>query len=162
MIFVPITSVLTNFTLGSWKHFGVGLSLIGSKEIIWKHLSSVVFLNLNQNGKKTVNSILCSWTQDFGRTLNDVISWIVFLFFCLKPTKTVRLTTSTLFNFPEDKDYFPKKFLWVVCVYCNEVLFAASQSRQNTLSLLIIDEFLPESSCQTPTKEIIKTDDHYQ
>ena len=45
---------------------------------------------------------------------------------------------------------------------CNEVLFAASQSHQITLSLLTIDEFLPESSRQTPTKEIIMTDDHYQ
>ena len=33
---VPITSILTNYTLGSWKDFDVDLSLIGSKEIIWK------------------------------------------------------------------------------------------------------------------------------
>ena len=33
---VPTTSVLTNFTLGSWKDFDVGLSLIGSKELTWK------------------------------------------------------------------------------------------------------------------------------
>ena len=33
---VPITSVLTNCTLGSWKDFDVDLSLIGSNEMIWK------------------------------------------------------------------------------------------------------------------------------
>ena len=33
---VPITSILTNCTLGSWKDFDVDLSLIGSKEVIWK------------------------------------------------------------------------------------------------------------------------------
>ena len=32
----PIMSILTNFTLRSWKDFDVGLSLIGSKEMIWK------------------------------------------------------------------------------------------------------------------------------
>ena len=35
---VPITSILSDFTLGSWKDFDVGLSLIGSKEIIWNSL----------------------------------------------------------------------------------------------------------------------------
>ena len=33
---LPITSIFTEFTLGSWKDFDVGLSLIGSKEMIWK------------------------------------------------------------------------------------------------------------------------------
>ena len=33
---VPITSILTNHTLGSWRGFDVNLSLIGSKEMIWK------------------------------------------------------------------------------------------------------------------------------
>ena len=32
---VPITAILTDFTLGSWKDFDVGLLLIGSKEMIW-------------------------------------------------------------------------------------------------------------------------------
>ena len=33
---VPITSILANYTLGSWKDFDVNLSLIGSKDMIWK------------------------------------------------------------------------------------------------------------------------------
>ena len=32
---VPITSIFTDFTLGSWEDFDVGLTLIGSKEIMW-------------------------------------------------------------------------------------------------------------------------------
>ena len=33
---VPITSILTNCVLGSWKDFDVDILLIGSKEMIWK------------------------------------------------------------------------------------------------------------------------------
>ena len=33
---VPITSILADCTLGSWKDFDINLSLIGSKEMIWK------------------------------------------------------------------------------------------------------------------------------
>ena len=33
---VPITSILTDFALGSWKYTDVGLWLTGSKEMIWK------------------------------------------------------------------------------------------------------------------------------
>ena len=33
---VPITSILTNCTLGSWQDFDFNLSLIDSKEMIWK------------------------------------------------------------------------------------------------------------------------------
>ena len=32
---VPITSILTDFALASWEDFDVGLSLIGSEEMIW-------------------------------------------------------------------------------------------------------------------------------
>ena len=32
----PITSILTNCTLGPWKDFDIDLWLIGSKEMIWK------------------------------------------------------------------------------------------------------------------------------
>ena len=32
---MPITSTLTDFTLGSWKYFDVSFSLIGSKEMEW-------------------------------------------------------------------------------------------------------------------------------
>ena len=57
---VPITWILTNFTLGSWKDFDVDLSLIGSKEMIWKtcfetcqirRLKSAVLVTLSTIGK---------------------------------------------------------------------------------------------------------------
>ena len=38
---MPITSILTNFTLGSWKDFDVELSLIGSTEMKWELFSRV-------------------------------------------------------------------------------------------------------------------------
>ena len=48
---VPVTSILTDFTPNSRKHFDVRLSLIGSKEIIWITSFDNIFMNISD--KKT-------------------------------------------------------------------------------------------------------------
>ena len=50
----------------------------------------------------------------------------------------------------------------MACDFVMKFFFAASQTCQNVLSLVTIDECLPKIQRQTPTMEIIVTDDHYQ
>ena len=54
---VPITSILTNCTLGSWKDFDVDFSVIGSKEMIWKTSYECIWLwNYVWNGIIVIRS----------------------------------------------------------------------------------------------------------
>ena len=50
---VPITSILTDFTQGSWKDFDVDLSLIGSTEMIWKTSFETTLLSYLPAGKQS-------------------------------------------------------------------------------------------------------------
>ena len=90
---VPITSILTNCTLDSWKDFDVDLSLIASKEITWK---TCFASNRNSNLKIELNCVIWSLVKFLMIVYHCVITELILLY--LKPTARPPLVDS--------KDYF--------------------------------------------------------